>query len=82
MKTKEEREKAFREDLRQLLLRHNADMKISTEGSYDDKEGVIEIHMPRERDLEGNITFERCDFEFHQDENFFEIPRRLVGVSK
>lgn len=75
MKTKEEREKAFREDLRQLLLRHNADFEIDEEGEYDEIHGVVYISMPRERDSDGNITFERCDFTLHRGEY-------LLGVQK
>lgn len=75
MKTAKERELAFREDLRNLLLKHNADFDIKTEGEYDYIEPVVEVYIPRERDPEGNVTAESCEFTLKKMENLVRAIR-------
>ena len=63
MKTKKEREAAFRADLTELLTRHKAELRITDdEKPYGLHQGVAEITMSSEYDADGYQTAEFTDF--------------------
>ena len=64
MKTKEEREKHFREELRQLLSRHQAELDIGDDGKpYGMQSGVATITMESIWNDDGDLIADFCEFE-------------------
>lgn len=64
MITSEERETAFREELKQLLDYYGADlflMDIGKEGGWY-PEDAIHVWMPTRYDEEGNVEADSCEF--------------------
>lgn len=63
MKTAQEREDAFRDDLAQLLAKHGAEMDVTDDGrDFGLHRGVCEISMNGKWDENGNQVAEYTEF--------------------
>ena len=63
MKTKEELEKDFRDDLKLLLEKHNAEMDITDDGkSYGMHSSIVTISIMSTWDDKGETTSKFCEF--------------------
>lgn len=66
MITSKEREAAFRRDLKDLLVKHKADLLITDDGkSFGMHSGIAKVTMLSEWDYLGNITAEYTEFDIH-----------------
>lgn len=63
VKTAKDREDAFRRDLKSLLAKHKAEMRITDDGKgYGMHIGVAEVTMMSEWDAGGNLTADYTEF--------------------
>ena len=63
MKTAKEREEAFRRDLAELLVKHNAELEITDDGkSYGMQKGIVVVTMVSEWDADVNLIAAYTDF--------------------
>jgi hypothetical protein len=63
MKTAKEREDAFRNELKELLAKHGAELTVTDDGkAYGMQIGVCEIYMSSQWDAEGNLLADTTHF--------------------
>jgi len=73
MKTAKERELEFRRDLRDLLMKYDAELEVDTEGQYDDKSGVVTVVIPGTIRHNSDLNEPYTEFKIRPYDNLLEV---------